>query len=122
MSPLPLEPGGFLQPSLPSLTNSSTNSRSADSNLPQPRPSPLKSGSTRESTFINYVDQKLLGISRRFQLQYNANFEDRRSSELESTGYKDFGELARDVEAVTDVVWVSGTRWFDHQRLNFYFC
>ena len=122
MSPLPLEPGGFLHPTWLSPTDPSTNPRSADPILPQPRSTPLQSGSARESTFINYVDQKLLDISRRYQKKFEASYEDQTSPEPEGRGYEEFGELARDVQALTDVVWVSGTRWFDDQKTYRFLC
>lgn len=103
--------GGFLQPTLPSPPASSITSPSAgNTTLPQPRFSPLKPGSAKESSFIDYVDRKLLGISRRYEKRFNADFEDDATSGIEGRGYESYGELARDLEGVIDVVWVSGTR------------
>ena len=42
--------------------------------------------------------------------RYNADFEDEATSGIEGRGYESFGGLAKDLEAVIDVVWVSGTR------------
>lgn len=117
MATLPLESGGFLQPALPPSLDYSINSPLADSILPQPRSTPLKSGSARERTFIDYVDQKLLGISRRYEKRFNANFNDSWSSVPEGRGYEEFGEAARDLEALTDVIWVSGTRSLEDSSL-----
>lgn len=104
-------PGGFLQPTLPSPPASTATSASpAPSVLPRPRANPLKPGSSKESSFIDYVDNKLLGISRRYEKRYNADFEDEATSGIEGRGYERFGEMAKDLEAVIDVVWVSGTR------------
>lgn len=36
--------------------------------------------------------------------------EDSRTPKDEGSGYEDFGEVARNIERVVDVVWVSGTR------------
>lgn len=102
------EPGGFLPPVLPSTVSSP----STTTLLPHPRSNPLKPGSAKETNFIDYVDQKLLGISRRYEKRFNANLEDEPSSDLEGRGYEDFGEVARDLEALADVIWISGTRWF----------
>lgn len=55
--------GGFIALSPPP---SSVASSSVHHALPQPRSSPLKPGGTKESSFIRYVDQKILHIQRRF--------------------------------------------------------
>ncbi|KAK0509179.1 hypothetical protein JMJ35_008550 [Cladonia borealis] len=103
-------PGGFLQPTLPSPPASTATSASpAPPVLPRPRANPLKPGSSKESSFIDYVDNKLLGVSRRYEKRYNADFEDEATSGIEGRGYESFGEMAKDLEAVIDVVWVSGT-------------
>jgi hypothetical protein len=78
--------------------------------LPHPRSTPLKPGSSKESSFIDYIDRKLLGISRRYEKRYNADFEDEATSGTEGRGYESFAELAKDLEGVIDVVWLSGTR------------
>ena len=105
------DPGGFLLPTLPSPPASSTTTASVSaSSLPQPRARPLKPGSSKESSFIDYVDKKLLQISRRYEKRFNADMEDSRTPKDEGSGYEDFGEVARNIERVVDVVWVSGTR------------
>lgn len=104
-------PGGFLQPTLPSPPPSSTNSVSnAPALLPQPRSTPLKPGSSKESSFVDYVDRKLLAVSRRYEKRFNTDFEDAGETDSKSKGYEDFGELAQDLEGVIDIIWVSGTR------------
>lgn len=105
------EPGGFLQPTLPSPpTSSVTSTSTATSALPPPRITPLKPGSGKESSFIDYVDKKLLGVSRRYEKRYNRDLEDEAASDIEGRGYESFGALAQDLENIVDVVWVSGTR------------
>ncbi len=105
------QPGGFLQSTLPSPPPSSAHSAStAPTVLPLPRSTPLKPGTTKESSFIDYVDRKLLGVSRRYEKRYNTDFEDEPPSDLEGKGYESFDELANGLEGVIDVVWVSGTR------------
>lgn len=107
----PPGPGGFIQSTLPSPPPSSAHSAStATTTLPQPRYTPLKPGSTKESSFIDYVDRKLLGVSRRYEKRFNTDFEEEPSKEVEGRGYESFGELAKDLEGIIDVVWVSGTR------------
>jgi hypothetical protein len=111
----PPGPGGFLQPTLPSPPLSSRrSSQGALRILPQPRGNPLKAGSSKESSFIDYVDRKLLAVSRRYEKRFNADFEDDDQRDAKGRGYEDFGELAKDLEGVIDVVWVSGTRMQDH--------
>ncbi|KAL8704568.1 MAG: hypothetical protein Q9201_002260 [Fulgogasparrea decipioides] len=104
------EPGGFLPPTLPSPPSSSVNSpRATRYILPHPRSKPLKSGSPKESDFIDYVDQKLLAISRHYENRFSAALGEEENPDVEGRGYKGFGEEARDLEAVVDVVWISGT-------------
>ena len=106
------EPGGFLQPILPSPpTSSIASTPTTTSVLPQPRHSPLKPGSARQSTFIDYVDRRLLAISRRYEKRFNTGLEDGGASDPER-GYENFAEAVKDLELVQDVVWVSGTRTF----------
>ena len=110
-------PGGFLEPTLPSPPPSLVQSTSSVSTvLPQPRSTPLKSGAAKESTFIDHVDRKLLGISRRYEKRYNTDFEDQPSLDIEGRGYESFGELAKDLEGVIDVIWMSGTRGYSSFR------
>ena len=107
----PAGPGGFLQPTLPSSpTSTATFISNTPSTLPHSRSTPLKPGSSKESSFIDYVDRKLLGISRRYEKRYNTDFEDEATSGIEGRGYESFGELAKDLNGVIDVVWMSGTR------------
>ena len=98
--------GGFL-PSILSPPVSSTSSSTVGA-LPQPRGRPLKSGSSKESTFIRYLDDNILKVQRRYA---------RRSSDgndaeykLEATGYKSFAEPSKDIESLIDLIWLSGTR------------
>ena len=103
-------PGGFLHPSLPSPPSTTRSTPSAAEILPHPRSTPLKPGGAKESSFIAYVDAKLLGISRRYEKRFNADFEDAPSHDLEGKGYESFGDLATDVQGIIDIVWISGTR------------
>ena len=104
-------PGGFLHPTLPSPPASSVDTVSTASTvLPHSRSTPLQTGTRKESSFIDYVDRKLLGVSRRYEKRYNSEFENEPSSDIEGRGYENFTELTNDMEALIDVVWVSGTR------------
>ena len=105
------EPGGFLPPTLPSPPVSSVNSPApARSILPTPRSRPLKPGSSKESDFINYTENKLLAISRHYENRFSAQFSGEENPDVEGRGYKDIGEVLRDLDQVVDVVWISGTR------------
>ncbi|PWY62785.1 hypothetical protein BO83DRAFT_383211 [Aspergillus eucalypticola CBS 122712] len=113
--------GGFLPPTL----------------LPKPRTHPLRAGSAKEATVINHIDTTLLRISRRHAKKFSSayykpdddddagfnsnatgyspeSFEARRGGndggEGEVQGYESFKEVARDLEGLVDVLWVSGTR------------
>ncbi|KAL8992826.1 MAG: hypothetical protein Q9169_006812 [Polycauliona sp. 2 TL-2023] len=104
------EPGGFLQPTLPSPPASSVNSPSAARFvLPQPRSRPLRSGSSKESDFVSHVEQKLLAISRRYENRFSATLSEEVNPDVAGRGYKDIGEEIRDLDPVVDLVWISGT-------------
>ncbi|KAL8686923.1 MAG: hypothetical protein Q9218_006763 [Villophora microphyllina] len=103
-------PGGFLHPTLPSPPSTTVNSPStARLILPQPRSRPLKPGSSKESDFLIYVEQKLLAISRRYENRLSAALGEEENPDIEGRGYKGIGEELHDLEAVIDVVWISGT-------------
>ena len=103
------EPGGFLQPAVFTPPPSDAAS-SAFATLPHPRSHPLKPGSSKESSFIAYVDRKILDISRRHETRHYDGDEDNTESTPKNKGYKSFADVAEDLEKVIDVVWVSGTR------------
>ncbi|KAL8766502.1 MAG: hypothetical protein Q9209_006718 [Squamulea sp. 1 TL-2023] len=104
------ESGGFLHPTLPSPPASIVNSPpAARSVLPQPRSRPLRSGSSKESEFINHVEQKLLAISRRYENRFSATLSEEENPDIEGRGYKNIGEEIRDLDSVVDMVWISGT-------------
>ncbi|PYI04500.1 hypothetical protein BO78DRAFT_398940 [Aspergillus sclerotiicarbonarius CBS 121057] len=98
--------GGFLPSSAPSTTTTATSS--TPSLLPQPRSHPLRPGSAKEATVINYIDTTLLRIARRHAKKFSSAFADPNLPESER-GYENFKEIGRDLEAVVDVLWVSGT-------------
>ncbi|RVD86760.1 uncharacterized protein DFL_005021 [Arthrobotrys flagrans] len=118
------QPGGFIPPSTylpsPAPSNySSTASRSSNV-LPNQRSTPLKSGSKRESALMNYLDDALLQISRKFTKKFPTEEEKsevaKAKSEMSTTGgeglilgYSDVEPLIEDLEKLIGLVWVSGT-------------
>ncbi|KAL8657271.1 MAG: hypothetical protein Q9226_002082 [Calogaya cf. arnoldii] len=96
---------------LPSPPASSVNSPSAARNvLLQPRSRPLRSGSSKESDFINHVEEKLLAISRRYENRFSATLSEEANPDVEGRGYKNIGEEIRDLDPVADIIWISGTQ------------
>ncbi|RHZ66939.1 hypothetical protein CDV55_102644 [Aspergillus turcosus] len=101
--------GGFIQPSLPSPAPSSMSSSTATPTaLPKPRSHPLKAGSMKETTVINHIDTQLLRINRRHAKKFSSTYDDQSQQDPER-GYESFQEVARDIEGLLDVLWVSGT-------------
>jgi len=124
-------PGGFIPYSPPASSVASSNTAQA---LPHPRSTPLKSGGTKESSFIRHVDQQILHIQRRFakrKAPYDGFVKEtdeegrlieevgdpatkvqlERSEEWHDVpGYNSFAEASRDIEELVGVIWVSGTR------------
>ncbi|POS74094.1 meiotic recombination protein DMC1 [Diaporthe helianthi] len=96
--------GGFLPPHpLPSPAPSGSSNR-ATSGLPHPRSHPLRSGSAKEQTIRAYVDNQLMHIQRRFVKKFVVA-----KPGDDIVGYKTVGELCKDVEALLDILWLSGT-------------
>lgn len=103
--------GGFLPQECSSFSSPPfIASSGAATHLPRSRSIPLKPGSSKEASFIMYVDQKLLEISRRYEKRFNIGFEGEPALTTDDLGYESFDQVARDLENVVDVVWVSGTR------------
>lgn len=101
---------------LPSPPASSVNSPSAARFvLLQPRSRPLRSGSSKESDFINHVEQKLLAISRRYENRFSTTLSEEENPDVEGRGYKNIGEEIQDLNPVVDLVWISGTRKVLHE-------
>ncbi|KAK2796847.1 hypothetical protein FQN50_009408 [Emmonsiellopsis sp. PD_5] len=103
--------GGFLpspSPAPSSLLSTSTSpSTLPPLLLPQQRKQPLRPGSAKETAVINYVDTHMLAINRRHAKKFSSAFADDDGDG--SRGYESFKEVARDVEGIVDVLWVSGT-------------
>jgi hypothetical protein len=100
--------------------------------LPEPRRTPLKPGSAKESQLLRYIDTRLLNITRRFAKKgirrkaditstppppgVAAGSEHARNGshnvkedEEEVEGYHSFSEVANDLSTLVDVLWVSNT-------------
>jgi hypothetical protein len=101
---------GLLSPpaSAASPTSSHVSSFATNSVLPAPRRHPLRPGSEKEISLINYIDGKMLRISRR----YGKKFTEPESSHDDAPGYMSMQEIVADIDPLVDVVWVSGTRMF----------
>jgi hypothetical protein len=99
-------PVGLLSPS-PSAasTRSPNNVLSLSRHLPKSRTHPLKPGSPKEITLINYIDSKLLRITRRYAKKFSNSTADADSTK----GYVSFDEVVEDLDAVFDVAWISAT-------------
>lgn len=121
-----LPPTGLLSPPPSSVASSST----AGSTLPSPRSQPLRAGSAKELAFRNYVDKHILTIQRRYAIRFSGENDEademgggvaatstagprgtpsRGSGLGADAGYDRFAEVARDIEKVVEIVWVSGT-------------
>lgn len=105
--------GGFIL----SPPASSVASSNANPTLPHPRESPLRSGGSKESTFIRYVDQQVLHIQRRYAKRTTPSSAnpladaDREKADTwgDVRGYESMKEACKDFEELMGVVWVSGT-------------
>ncbi|KAF5846061.1 hypothetical protein GGP41_008567 [Bipolaris sorokiniana] len=92
---LPTPPASFAAPS------------QHPSPLPQPRKHPLKPGGPRESDLIRYLDHGINSIQKRVD---NRMTNRKLKPETgEEQGYSAFWEVARDLDGLVDVVWVSAS-------------
>ncbi|KAK5048982.1 hypothetical protein LTR84_005404 [Exophiala bonariae] len=66
---------------------------------------PLRPGSQKEIALINYLDDKLLRITRR----HAKKFSNERRDNDDTPGYTTYDEFATDIEPLIDIVWISGT-------------
>lgn len=106
--------GGFLLSPPASSTISSTSTIHAA--LPHPRGTPLRAGGSKESTFIHYVDQRLLHMQRRFAKRTSPSSKylsdvdrDKADTWDDVKGYPSMKEACKDIEELVGIVWVSGT-------------
>lgn len=95
-------------PSTVSTQSSSTQHR-LSKYLPQSRSRALKPGSQKEISLINYIDAKILRITRRYAKKFSNSNDTTSADNDDAQGYVSFEEVVADLDAVFDVVWISGT-------------
>ena len=95
---------------LPSTAPSSAASTSTVQiwDLPKARTYPLTPGSQKEIALIDHVDARILHINRRYAMKFSTE----QGEADQASGYEDFKEVSRDLDAVFNIVWISGTRRF----------
>lgn len=74
--------------------------------LPNARRHPLKPGSPKEIALINYLDDKILRITRR----YGKKFAESDSITDDAPGYTSLDQAISDLDPLIDLAWASGTR------------
>lgn len=99
------QPGGFMPPTgLLSPTPSTASSRAAAA-LPHPRRVALNPGSSKEDMVRRYVEDKLLNVSRRYVKKFGEP-----DPADEVVGFTNFTEVAKELDGIVNVLWLSGTR------------
>ncbi|KOS20008.1 hypothetical protein ESCO_005742 [Escovopsis weberi] len=95
----PAQPGGFI-PALPSPAPSSASASSASRphRLPHPRTRALAPGCSKEDMVRRFAEDKLADISRRYVKKFS-----------DEAGFRTFGEVAKELDGVVNVLWKSGT-------------
>lgn len=98
-------PGGVELPTPPA---SSAAPSQHSSPLPQPRKRPLQPGGTKEGELIGYLDHGINQVQKRVDNRVT----NRKTPMLlgQEEGYRAFWEVARDLDGLVDVIWVSGSR------------
>lgn len=93
---------------LPTPPASSVAASQHASPLPLPRRRPLPPGGTKETSLISYLDHGL----NRIQKRVDNRATHRKTPALvgQEEGYRAFWEVAKDLDGLVDVVWVSGSR------------
>lgn len=94
-------------PSLPGSSQATSSSARFLSDLPHPRNRALRPGSNKEDMVRNYASGKLMQVSRRYVKKFGTP-----EPGEEISGYQNFSELCKDLDAVINVLWLSGTRKF----------
>lgn len=120
--------GGFIPQSHAILSPPATSVASSTTNghrLPLQRSKPLKYGSAKESFFIRSMDEGINNIQRNFAKRKVAMAHDHNAeaaidsiisrsrgdadNERSRRGYDSFKEVARNIETLVDIAWVSAT-------------
>ena len=102
-------PQSYALPTPPASVASPTPSTAALGNrnwtLPTPRSHKLQPGSQKEIALINYLDNHILKITRR----YAKKFSNEDISNDDTPGYTTYDQFVADADPLVDVVWISGT-------------
>lgn len=93
---------------IPSPPATSVAASSSASPLPHPRRRPLQPGGPKESELIRYLDRGLNDVQKRADNRLQKSD----GSVPGALGYRHFGQVEKDVEALVDVIWVSGSRTY----------
>jgi hypothetical protein len=104
------EEGGFVRVVL--TPPRSVASLTSKANLPHPRTTPLKSGCAKESMFIRFLDENITRIQRRHALRGN-----KQHQEGPNSGFTSFAQVAKELDTLLNLVWISGTRRFLFTKL-----
>ncbi|KAK3682844.1 hypothetical protein B0T22DRAFT_295426 [Podospora appendiculata] len=112
--------GGFVRPVLPSpapsnISNNNNNNNNNNTNhnnstsrsssgLPHPRSHALRPGSAKEDKVRNFVEDRLMHMSRRYVKKYAL-----KQPGDTFAGYASMTELCKDLEGLLDILWLSGT-------------
>ncbi|KAK3332637.1 hypothetical protein B0T19DRAFT_439457 [Cercophora scortea] len=108
--------GGFVRPVLPSPapSNTSNNTNNTNNNdngtsrsssgLPHPRSHALRPGSAKEDKVRNFVEDRLMHMSRRYVKKYAL-----KQPGDTLAGYGSMTELCKDLDGLLDILWLSGT-------------
>jgi hypothetical protein len=102
---------------LPTPPASSAAASQHASPLPQPRRRPLPPGGTKETSLISYLDHGLNQIQKR--VDNRATHRKTPALVGQEAGYRAFWEVAKDLDGLLDVVWVSGSRMSTSTALLF---
>jgi hypothetical protein len=97
-----------MSPDLPTPPASSVAPSQHASPLPQPRRHPLKPGGPKESELIRYLDHSINNVQKR--VDNRVSNRKIKPALGEVGGYGAFAEVAKDLDGLVDVVWVSGSR------------
>lgn len=109
MAAITSPPPGPFHDNLPTPPASSVATSHHPSPLPQTRKHPLKPGGPKESELITYLDTGLARVQKRVNNRKN-NRKMKKETQGDEEGYHTFSEVAKDLEGLVDVVWVSGSR------------
>lgn len=77
--------------------------------LPHPRTRALRPNSNKEDMVRNYASAKLMQVARRYVKKFGDPAE---AQGDEVVGYTRFADLCADLDAIVNVLWLSGTREF----------